>query len=663
MGTVNGNQGEFDFNSTLPGKAFPIGKAVPYIMENKPEPDAKPVDEFYHFEPLIDGAIADYSAFPPNRMYIAQGKNILTAARPPWVPPFEYRFVYRNRHIPPVRTINSFYYVKSGKDDPLYYKLSLDGFAAVVDYYVKYGKALNKREAEEQAVRLKEKAQKAMRDKEHPLDPQSYDYRYYASVLKGTHKTMRPAPLRLLSATSMTLEQSAFFKENGIGKKEMWAAWREIRTSLEQKLIDMSCQYDDLESSYTKGAKTSYGDAHTNNALFEEFGILVKRQNGDAINRKEIGEIKNAFDLIKPVFGNLKPLCAEYGLKVSHSGVTHMHASKFIGVFFDMYRAIGVRFGDTVNGPLTLAHELSHFLDSRAGKETEHFFSSDRPGSIENSIAGTFRAEMNRRMNSPKKSKYFQRTCECFARAMEQFSAFMVAPVQYLSYCKSKVYVPDTPFQEKLLPLIAELITERQGLWHKGETGMKNSPEVFKVLELQADRETADYHFMLNIGEMDDDFLEKMSSLARNRQEEYARTIDRYKNMETLPGTTLELLKESRRAGHLGTALEREYRERLKNPDSPLFPIYPADITSDRFKEHIITLMKSERHGTPPLQIARLLIGKASPRQRDAISGLLKREGCVNEETTLKLLKSWTGGEAARKPKKDRGSPETGISA
>jgi hypothetical protein len=626
----------------------------------EPEAGTKTAGAFV-FEPPIEEGIADYSGFPANRMYIAHKKNILAAACPPWVPPFEYRFVSQNRHIPPVRKIDGFYYVKSGKKDPLYYKLSLDGFAATVDYYIKYGKALNKREAEEQTARLLQKAREAMDNKEHPFDPQSSDYRYYASVLNGTHKAIKPSPLRLLSERSMTHEQYAFFKENGIGQKEMWDAWRDIRTSLEQKLIDRSCQYDDLQSSYTKGAETSYGDKNTSNALFEEFGILVKRQNGDAINREETAGIRNAFNLMKPVFGNLKTICAEYGLKVSHSGVTHMHASRFIGVFIDAYRAIGVKFGDTENSHLILAHELSHFLDARAGKETEHFFSSDRPGSSENRIAGVFREEMNRRKNSLKNSKYFQRTCECFARAMEQFSAFMTAPAQYLAYCKNKVYVPDTPFREKLLPLIGDLLREHQGLWHKGETGMENKPALFKALELQADLQTAGYDSNMNIGEMDDGFLEQMSALARNRLEEYAQTIDRYRKMEKLPGNALELLEESRRAGHLGKLFEREYRERLKNPASPLFPVYPADITADRFKEQLITVMKSARYGTTPLQTASQLIEKASPDQRNAINELLRQEGCVNEETTRRVLASWTGGGKNRKPQKDRNLPETGI--
>jgi hypothetical protein len=659
MGALNDKQGEFDFDKTLPEKVFPVGYAVPSIAKQKITPAAKKADNF-HFEPLIDGNIADYSHFPANRMYVAQGKNILSTERPQWVPPFEYKFVDDNCHIPPVRKIDENYYIKSGKDDPLYYKVSLDGFAATIDYYVKYGKALNRRKADEKNISLIEKAKIKLNDKEHPLNPQSYDYRYYTAILKGTEK-VRPSPIRLLSIRSMTRSQAAFFRENGIDKKKMWASWKDIRTNLDQKLIDMSCQYDDLESSYSKGVETSYGDKNTNRALFEEFGILVKRQNGDMINREEIDEIKEAFNKVKPVFGSLKALCAEYGLKISHSGEKRMHARKYVGLFFDAYRAIGVKFGDSANSHLVLAHELSHFLDSQAGKETNHFFSSDRPESKENSISSLFRKEMNQRTNAVINSKYFQRTCECFARAMEQFAAFTVSPAQYLGYCKREAYVPDVAFREKILPLIGELIIERQELWHKGEPAMKNSPEIFKKLEQQAVRETADYHSVINIEEMDDDFLEQMSTLACNRQEENQETIESYKEMAVLPNYTLEMLREAQRGKRLGAMFEEEYRERLKKPDSSLFPVYPGDITASRFKEHFLTLTQSGEYSKTPTCAVRLLLEKASRNNLQEINELLKNEGCVNEEATLKILASWTVGEKGRKSRKSREAPESGM--
>jgi hypothetical protein len=320
-----------------------------------------------------------------------------------------------------------------------------------------------------------------------------------------------------------------------------------------------------------------------------------------------------------------------------------------------------VKFGNTTNNHLVLAHELSHFLDSQAGKDVEHFFSSDKPGTIENRIAALFRKEMNQRTDKTKNSKYLQRTCECFARAMEQFTAFAVSPEQYLHYCKSEAYVNDNTFREKLLPPIQYLIIERQELWHKGESGIKNNHEIFKSLELQADKETEGYLPSMNIKEMDDDFLGEMAVHAANQREWYRQTIERHKTMETLPRNTLETLKEAKRVEHLNAAFEQEYRKRLEQPDSPLFPVYPPDITVDRFKEHFITLMKSPRYSDSPNYTAGMIISKALRHNRDAINEFLKNEGCVDGKTTSKVLRSLMDDGHTTIPGKKRSNPEIGV--
>jgi hypothetical protein len=651
-----------DFENPLQEKApYEIHKTL-QKEASKQEP-VKIVKDNFHFEPFIDGKVVDYSAFPANRMFSTNDKTVLATERPEWVPPLNYKYVGDNYHIPPVCKIGEKYLMCTGEYNPQYYKLSLDGFAATVDYYIKYGKALNRQEAAKKNSRLFEEANEKFNNKDKPLLPGTSPYRYYKSILDGEHK-IKPSPIRLLSINRMTSDQSRFFQENNLNKVETWKAWSEIRANLEQKMMDMSCQADDLESAYTKGAETSYGDKNINNTLFQEFGILVKRQNGDAINQEEIKEIKEAFDKIKPVFGNLKNVCAEYGLKVSHSGIKNMHARKTaIGIFYDIYKAVGVKFGDTSMNHLVLAHELSHFLDSRAGKENSHFFLSDKPGSLENQIAVCFRHEMNKNKKTTIDSKYFNRTCECFARTMEQFTAFAVSPVQYLYYCKNEAYVPDTAFREKVIPLIEKLIEERQTVWHTEETVMDNKPGTFETLEAEAARETADYQPGMNIKGMTDDFFEGMARLGCNQREWYRETIERYRRMEKLPRNTLEILKESKRVERLTTEFELEYRERLKQPGTSLFPIYPADITAEQFKDNFITLMKLPHYNKSPLSTSGMLIGKALPHNREAINEFLKKEGCVDETATLKLLQSWTNGEKTRKLKKERDVPIIGIAS
>jgi hypothetical protein len=651
---------DFDFEKAAPETSVFAIPGSTQEIPSKQKIETIPAHGF-HFEPRVDGTVADYSAFPANRMYIANDKTILTAERPQWVPPLNYDYVCRNCHIPPVCKIRENYILSTGQDDPQYYKLSLAGFAATIDYYVKYGKALNRQEAIDKNNRLLEEA-KDILNNDKSLTPDSYSYRYYKSIIDGNHK-IKPQSIRLLSDKSMTRTQSQLFKKNGLNEEGKWTAWHEIRKSLEQKMIDMSCQFEDLESSYTKGAETSYGDKNTSTTLFQELGILVKRQNGDAINQEEIKEIKVAFDKIRPVFGNLKTICAEYGLKVSHSGIKNMHARKAIGIFYDAYKAIGVKFGDSVMNHLVLAHELSHFLDCRAGKEHGHFFSSDKPDSIENQIAVSFRTEMNQDKKSTGNSKYLQRTCECFARAMEQFTAFIVSPVQYLVLCKNEAYAPDDVFREKITPLVEKLIQERQALWHKDELNIENKPGVFETLQAEAAIQTADFQGTMNIHGMSNTVLESMANIGCKQREWYKETIERYKSMEILTLNTLEILKQSMRLEHLNIAFEKEYKERLKDPNSGLFPIYPKDITVERFKDNFQTVMKSSFYTNSSLIVAKMLIEKALPQNREAINEFLKKEGCINAEAMQKLLHSWTEKEKTKKQTRRKDEPAIGIAS
>jgi hypothetical protein len=125
-----------------------------------------------------------------------------------------------------------------------------------------------------------------------------------------------------------------------------------------------------------------------------------------------------------------------------------------------------VSFADKETDFLVLAHEYAHFLDSRAGRKQNHFFASDKPGAPENAVAKEFRAVMNKKQDSTKNSKYLNRTCECFARAMEQFTAYRVSPEQYRQYCGNEAYAKDDLFQGKIIPLVKTVTAERHDLWH-----------------------------------------------------------------------------------------------------------------------------------------------------------------------------------------------------
>jgi hypothetical protein len=291
--------------------------------------------------------------------------------------------------------------------------------------------------------------------------------------------TVRPKPVRLLSMTRMTHSQMKLFMDNGLKKDQAWDAYRLIKEEVKQKMLDMSCQIEDLQSSYAKGTETSYGDTNTSASLKETYGVLVKRQNGDAIKQEEIKDISAALDKIRPVFGDLKNISEGYGLKISHAGEKNMYARKAVGIFFDAHRAIGVSFANRDTDFLVLAHEYGHFLDSRAGKTLNHFFASDKPGSPESAVAREFRTVMNKTEERTQNSKYLNRTCECFARAMEQYTAYKRSPEHFKRYCGNEAYAGEEVFKKKIAPLVETVLAERHDLWHcvSPDTGMAKLKE------------------------------------------------------------------------------------------------------------------------------------------------------------------------------------------
>jgi hypothetical protein len=435
--------------------------------DRKEEPagsNAETKPEGFSFEPVTHGAVTDYSAFPANRIYIANEKTILKSNAPPWIPTFDQDFMRANAYMPPVLKDRDAYLMAASLNFNKMYRLSIDGLAATIDYYTKYQKALNTEETKRTLARRLEEAKEWLGNSKNDEAGNSFLKRYHEGVIRGGLK-VRPKPVRLLSINRMTHSQMKLFTDNGLKKQDAWDAYRTIKEEVRQKMLDMSCQIEDLQSSYTKGTETSYGDTNTNDSLKETYGVLVKRQNGDVINREEIKEIANALDKIGRVFGNLKNISEEYGLKISHAGEKNMFARKAVGIFFDVHKAIGVSFANKDTDFLVLAHEYGHFLDSRAGKTLNHFFASDKPGSPESAVAKEFRAVMNKRETRTIESKYLNRTCECFARAMEQYTAYKLSPEHYRRYCGNEAYTNDAVFKQKILPLAETLMAERRDFW------------------------------------------------------------------------------------------------------------------------------------------------------------------------------------------------------
>ncbi|MDR0386788.1 MAG: hypothetical protein LBH57_02005, partial [Treponema sp.] len=462
------NQLDFDFSNdflnvtapavSVPKPSNPDRKAKPAITETENEAGG------FNFEPVTRNEVTDYSPFPANRIYIANEKTILKSNAPPWIPPLDQAFMRANSFMPPVLKDKDTYLMASSYNLKKMYRLSLDGLAATVDYYTKYQKALNNQEAKNTAARRVKEAREWLENKGKSADENPFYKRYYEKIIREEHK-IRPKPVRMLPVNRMTTSQMNLFIDNGLKKDQVWDAYRVIKEEVRQKMLDMSCQIEDLQSSYAKGTETSYGNKNTNDSLKETYGVLVKRQNGDAINRKEIEDIAGALDKIRGVFGDLKTISREYGLKISHAGEKNMYARKAVGLFFNVHRAIGISFANKDSDFLIMAHEYSHFLDSRAGKTLDHFFASDKPGSPENAVAREFRTVMNKRDKKTVDSKYLNRTCECFARAVEQYTAYKLSREHYKQYCNSESYASDDVFTKNIVPLVETLMTERRDFW------------------------------------------------------------------------------------------------------------------------------------------------------------------------------------------------------
>ena len=242
---------------------------------------------------------------------------------------------------------------------------------------------------------------------------------------------------------------------------------------VKQKLFDMQEHEKEQKENWawTIGRETAYGDSNTNQSLYEHFGVLVKRQNGNSITTKEIQELQGVLQYVYSVFGNLSQQCKDFGLKISHSGRKQMHAMHASGVFIDIQNAIGISFAGGIERAKTVAiHEFSHFIDYLKGTTLDAYYASDIEGSLENTIA-----RMYRNLTNPKASfysDYMIRTCECFARAMEQYAELTTSfspdeedttrRTQALNAEKTEKFVAE------ILPLIETLIAENKWVFGLG---------------------------------------------------------------------------------------------------------------------------------------------------------------------------------------------------
>lgn len=446
----------------------------------------------YSFKPEeteINGKkVLDYTGIEHDRIFLVNKKDILTRKRPDWIPELDPAGLEADQFLPVcVMDGDGNYFVqskiKTGETEKTlsnyartkikvpvfeteYYKMSRDLLAASVDYYLKRKRAELKEAGSSRKVSLP-RALKTMR-------ASRYEEMVGLLGLCESYKDNSEILDPKLSHFS-----DAYKKQNHIIFVEQW---QPLLRAIVDKRLDMNLQKQDCANTYAKGEETAYGKSGSSNALYNEFGVMIKKQNGSTFSAEQKNRLENTLSAVWPHFGDLRSLAGKAGLTISYADDCNQHARKAVGLYRAVpgekgEKAIGVSFfnderNDRNPAAVTLSHEVTHWLDSEKGKETHHFFASDAAGTLENRIAMKFKELVrdNKRRHNDSHSlgtkrkntdlgDYWFRTCECLGRAMEEHYALS----QGLTiFEENPAYLPAEQFRKVIEPMAAELIEENK---------------------------------------------------------------------------------------------------------------------------------------------------------------------------------------------------------
>jgi hypothetical protein len=273
-------------------------------------------------------------------------------------------------------------------------------------------------------------------------------------------------------------DKTKFFKIgekafNAYANSTVFRYWEDFREMMDFKIKDIQFQREEMSENYKTAIETSFGESNTESYLYADYGVLVKRQNGDKINAQETAQIQEGLNKINSIFGNLKEEFIKNNIKISHTGKKLVFAQKAVGCYIPSMGTIAVsdKYGD-IQFNSTFSHELAHFLDHELGKKNGRRWETDNFESTAGIIAFTFRNNMNK----PKQyqNDYINATKECFARAMQQYFVmknygddvqiifgygnFSVPEV----IANQEIFVNKEKFNEKIKPLIEQFLTENK---------------------------------------------------------------------------------------------------------------------------------------------------------------------------------------------------------
>ena len=468
----------------------------------------------YSFTPKeirVNGiTVLDYTEVENDKVFLCNKKDILDKPRPSWIPELDSKGLAIDKFLPicAKNFSDGNYFVQSkvytGERDtkgvPIYkkqiYKMSPDVLAATVDYYLKRARAELKKEGNTERLSL-------------PRGMNSMPTSRYKDISKLCLLCETPS-LKYKSENKAITDKAFALEKKNLGNNLYQIQndvvfneqWQPLLENIKGKRLDMNYQKQDYIDSYSKAVETAYGDSNTFNNLYSDFGIKIKKQNGSTFSKEQVERLSDALGKVWKHYGNLSKLAGEYNLKVSYADNCMQFARKAIGLFTPFHNAIGISFFNeakqlTVAGinhlpDVTLAHEVAHWLDSQKGKESHNFFASDKYGSLENQIATKFKEEIKLREKSNKSAtrigkadeihlgEYWHRTCECFARAMEQYYALK----QGIDLSEEIAYARKDNFEEDFIPLIEELMEENKRHFGINDIshGISNSsvPELLK---------------------------------------------------------------------------------------------------------------------------------------------------------------------------------------
>lgn len=457
--------------------------------QEQSSPEAIAPKTEYTFTPTVgEDGIIDYTGVEADKIRLPNKTQILNQFLPSYLPPVEIRREGRY-DIPAVKVADNQYLLKGTKKGGPIYRVSLDVYAALVDYHLKYDRAARKAIADYNNNALKDALENEQAEffplrTKLPSIPEPLSFESHCQPEKkrvGPYKySSGRVSLQQSSSNSMTSEVYYFIEsEIGSGNSNIFSHHRKNLEELQQKMLDMELQHSDLESTWTKGRETAYGDSNLDESLLDTYGVNIKRQNGEPISAKEKTELQEVLNQVYSTYGNLSSITKDYGLKISHSGNTKMHASKAVGLFTPGMKALGISFGLGKDEAIyTANHEMAHFIDHLRGKEHHAWHASDIPGTLENKIAATFRQGMN-----TAKGDYWNRTCECFARAMEEYGKIVHIQQKHPDWDSEKInekvslpaYMDYTKFYNTMIPLIQEWIETTRNEMKIDEWSLPNS--------------------------------------------------------------------------------------------------------------------------------------------------------------------------------------------